>query len=168
MKTDFITSPDEKILWQGTPLYTPFIMPRVLELFDSLKFLAFATLSIIAISKAGGYHLEYEYLSLFAFVVISISIIRLGKRHLDGMGTTYYVTNHRVVIHNKNATITTKSLDRSWIKALDMTTSKTEQKYGVGTILIDTGEVRQNESQEEKVLYRLEAIPEPGSVLRMF
>lgn len=168
MKADFLTSPDEKILWQGTPMYTPFMMPRVLELFDTLKFLAFVTLITIAISKAGGYQLKYEYLLLFVLVVISISLIRLGKRHLDGRETTYYLTSRRVVIHNKNTTIITKSIDRSWIKALDLTTSKAEQKYGVGTILIDTGEVRQNDGQEEKVLYRLEAIPDPGSVLRMF
>lgn len=169
MDADFIHSSEEKVLWQDKPLYRPFIMPVVLELLDSLKFLAFATLVVVIIGKVGGHQPDRGFLYLFALPVLGFHFIKLVRRHLDAKETTYYLTNHRVVIHNKNATITTKSLDRSWIRALDVSISQSEQKYGVGTILIDIGEVdRDKEGQKQPVLYKLEAIREPENVYRMF
>lgn len=169
MFADFIHSPEEKILWQDKPLYRPFIMPVVLELFDALKFLAFATLTVLIIGKVGGQQPDRGFLYFFALAILGFHVVKLVKRHLDAKETTYYLTNHRVVILNKNATITTKSLDRSWIQALDVSISRSEQKYGVGTILIDIGEVDTNEEgQKQPVLYKLEAIRGPETVYRMF
>jgi len=53
------------------------------------------------------------------------------------------------------------------IKSFNMQVSKAEQKYHTGTILIDIGEVRNNEGDTEKFIYRLEAIPDPENLLRL-
>lgn len=168
MDPAFTTAPEEKILWQDKPLYRPFMMPVVLKLLDSLKFLTFVTIVMIIMDNVGSAQLDYSFLYFFALPLFSINLLKVAKRHLDAKETTYYLTSHRVVIHNKNATITTKSLDRSWIKALDVSISKTEQKYGVGTILIDIGEADLNKEDDQAVLYKLEAVREPESVYQMF
>lgn len=167
MSVDFLRSPDEKLLWEGRPEFKPFIGYGVLDFLKSLKFLAFAWAVIILLSKVGNYELNWTMMWLIAFTTIGIGLFKLGKRYFDQKATTYYLTNWRVVIVNKNATISTKSIARSSIKSFNMQVSKAEQKYHTGTILIDIGEVRNNEGDTEKFIYRLEAIPDPENLLRL-
>jgi hypothetical protein len=167
MSADFLSSPDEKLLWEGRPEFKPFIIYGILDFLSSLKFLAFAWTAFILLSKVGNHNLNWTMMWLIAFIIIGAGLFKIGKRYFDQKAITYYLTNWRVVIVNKNAAITTKSIARSSIKSLDMQVSKTEQKYHTGTILIDTGEVWNNDGIEEKVIYRLEAIAEPENVLRL-
>lgn len=168
MSVDFLTSPDEKLLWEGRPEFKPFIVYGILDFLSSLKFLAFAWAAFILLSKIGNNKLNWTLMWLIAFSITGISLFKLGKRYFDQKAITYYLTNWRVVIVNKNATISIKSIARSSIKSLDIIVNKAEQKYHTGTILIDIGEVRDNDGKNEKIIYRLEAISEPENILRMF
>lgn len=168
MSNDFITSPDERLIWQGRPVFWPYIRHGIIDSLDSVKFLAYVWVVAFAYSWVGNYEHSRAAGYLFTLIILGHVLLKLGRKYFDFKATTYYLTNWRLVIVNNNKTEPIKSLDKNLIKSVDVTVSNTEGKYNTGTILIDMGEVRYYDGQEEKVLYRLEAIPEPERVLRMF
>src|SRR5438045_2006736 len=135
MSLDLLSSPDEKLLWEGRPEFKPFVFFGIMDFLNSLKFLAFAWTAFILLSKVGNNKLNWEMMWLIAFIIIGTGLFKIGKRSFAQKAITYYLTTPRIVIINKNATITTKSIARSSIKSLDMQVSKAEQKYHTGTIL---------------------------------
>jgi hypothetical protein len=164
MDIDFKTSLDENVIWHGKPEFKPYILLGLLRFASATKFLAFIWL-LMLVSNMIGYGPNWGAMFMFAFLIVSIELFMLGRRYFNYNSTHYFITNKRVII--RNAAHCTKSLDRNLIIKLDIAASGVERKYCTGSILIDIGEVRNNDGQDQKVLYKLEAISDPEQVLRI-
>ena len=166
---EFKISSGEQILWQGRPEFKPYLKSGFIEFLKTFGFFVFVWTVFLTLSKIGKYELNWIVMYLIALSILGSGLYQLLKKIIAYRKIVYFITNLRVVIKNGDAVGNTVSLEKSKIAFLDLDVSKTERRFNVGTILINLGEVKENyDGQEYKVIYRLESVREPNSILRLF
>src|SRR5258705_11592870 len=100
MRADFMKHPGEKLIWEGKPEYTPFLLKGILYFFNSILFLAFTWGLFIAISKIGKNDLNWAMMYLIAFLAIGDGLFRAGRKILSYSKTVYYITNRMIYIQS--------------------------------------------------------------------
>ena len=147
----------------------PYLKSGLIEFFKTVGFFVFVWTVFLALSKIGKYELNWIVMYLIAISILGSGLYQLLKKIIAYRKIVYFITNLRVVIKNGDAVGNTVSLEKSKIAFLDLDVSKTQRRFNVGTILVDLGEVKENyDGQKYKVIYRLESVREPNSILRLF
>jgi hypothetical protein len=140
----------------------------LIEFLGAFIFFVYVWSVFIALNKFQEGELNWTSMYLIAVSILGHAVYRFSKKLILFKKTAYFITNRRVLIKKGSTEASITSFEKSKIVFLDLVAVKTEERFNVGTILIHLGEIKEIDGKKEKVYYKLEAIKDPDSILRLF
>lgn len=168
MQIDNTSNLNQVILWEGKPEFKPYATIGFLDFIRSIAFGCFVVTVFIILSKVGQFSLNWIAMTMILVISFLDGLIRFVIKILNYKKTSYRITDKRVYIKNGIIDSHVKEIGKDKIKHIDTNISKIERKYNAGTILIWTGEVKESDNQEVKVLYKFESVKDVNEILRFF
>jgi uncharacterized membrane protein YdbT with pleckstrin-like domain len=160
--------PNEEILWQGRPVFKPYINLAAKKAMSFLYFTIFV--GILEYIYSIVQHRNPNALLIYILPIIAL-IIGIGiviDKIICYKKIDYYITNQRVIIKTGDLEACVTGIPKNHIVSIDMKASKAEQKYNAGTILIHLGEEYELDEKMEKLFYKLESVNHPSELLKLF
>jgi len=161
-----VREPDETILWQGRPLFWPFVL-------HSIPFLAFGIFwgafdfGLVGAASANTTKPTSGMLLLFFLVIHSLplwgSLAYCAYVVLVQGNTVYAYTNRRLMMRGGVIGTSFKSIDYDRIQELDVSVGIIDRLFNVGTVRAFCGATT---SKGARVYDRFVSIPDPYEVYR--
>jgi membrane protein YdbS with pleckstrin-like domain len=161
-----ISNPDSNIMWTGKPMLKPFLIKKAQEegrlIFFFLGFVALTFFGSLLSRSDYGWTLVTIVFAIL-LIISAYKIISLVARYKK---IQYVITDKLIILedgsHEEGTTIQKKE-----IKFIDVSATKVEKKYQVGTVFIHSGEFIKSEEGEKKKYYKIECIPNPENIVRI-
>jgi membrane protein YdbS with pleckstrin-like domain len=159
-----VTEPGEKILWQGKPVFWPFVL-------HAIPFLVFGLIwggIELGLVQAAAHDPKSSAVFLILFFTVHSfpawgSILYCVYLVLVFGNTLYAYTNRRMLFRGGVFGTSFKSVDYDRIQELDVTVGIIERLFDVGTVRAFSGAVT---SKGVRVYDRFVSIPDPYGVYR--
>lgn len=156
---------DDVIIWIGKPLFKPYALHHILKIEDTIRFFVISIILFLLFSVFGGTIYNWKSLLIFILVVIGTHIIGISFKILNYKKIKYWITKEHLYIQNglsRSPTI----IEKKKIIFINTEISGIDKKYDTATVLIDTGEIKTEDTGKHKVYHRLESIENHTEVLR--
>lgn len=160
--------PNEEILWQGRPLFKPYILLAAKRAMSFLYFSIFVGIVEYVYSIVQQRNPQAILIYILPGIGFIIGIAVIIDKMICYKKIAYYITNQRVIIKTGDLEACIIRIPKKYIFFIDMKTSNAEQKYHAGTILIHLGEEYEIDNKMEKLFYKLESVRNPSVILKLF
>jgi len=128
---------DEKVLWSGKPVKTPFIIPSLATIPFGLFFLGFSILWMWGATSA-----EAGPFALFGLLFVLIGLgLTVGPSIWQLMryqNTEYMITDQRVITQTGAIGLDTRFVDLDKIQEVYVQVGFIDKMFGTGTVLVTT------------------------------
>lgn len=161
-----VTEPDEKILWQGKPVFLPFIFHAVPVLLFGL---VWGAMDLGLVDAASGNAAKPTDVHVLAYFTIVHSIPAWGSILyclyviLSYRNKLYAYTNRRMLIRSGVLGTSFKSIDYDRIQELDVVVGFIDRLFDVGTVRAFSGNTT---SKGSPIYDRFVSIRDPYNVYR--
>lgn len=127
-------APDERVIWSGKPVKTPFILPGLASIPFGLIFLAFSLFWVWGATSAGA----PDFFSLFGLpFIIAGFAITIGPSLLQLMrykNTKYMITDKRIITQTGAIGIDTRFVEFEKIQEVYVNIGFVDKLFGTGTL----------------------------------
>ena len=161
-----VTEPGEKILWQGKPVFLPFVLHAIPMLAFGMFWGAFDLGLIGAVSRNPAHQASPSFLVFFLIlhsfpawgsILYSIYLVLVHGN------TLYAYTNRRMLMRGGLFATSFKSIDYDRIQELDVTVGLLDRLFDVGTVRAFSGSLT---SKGARIYDRFVSIRDPYGVYR--
>jgi membrane protein YdbS with pleckstrin-like domain len=162
-----VTEPGEKILWQGKPVFVPFVLHSIPILTFGMFWGAF-DLGLLGAVNGNAAHHAANASFLIPFLILHSfpawgSILYCIYLVLVHGNTLYAYTNRRMLMRSGLFATSFKSIDYDRIQELDVTVGLLDRLFDVGTVRAFSGSVT---SKGARIYDRFVSIRDPYAVYR--
>lgn len=130
--------PGEKVLWQGKPVFGPFILSGFGGIIPGLMFFLF---SLFWTTTAWGAGAPTEFLLIGSlFMLIGLFILLGGPiiQWLRFKNTEYIITDQRIITQTGAFGLDTRYIDIEWIREVYVVVSIIDRMFGTGSVMVST------------------------------
>lgn len=158
---------DDIVLWQGKPLLRPYLINGIVA--NDWKIYLFIT-GFSVIMGSGllkGEKFDLHILLTGLKILTIVCVVETLLWFVSYRNAKYWITKDAVYIQKGILSPKVISVQKKKIIRIDIEKSKAEKRLNAGTIIIDDGEIKDNDGKEEKVYKKLIAIEDPEAVVRL-
>jgi len=130
--------PGEKIIWQGKPVFGPFILSGFGGIIPGFMFFLFALFWTTGAWSAGA-PIEFIFVGSL-FMLIGLFILLGGPivQWLRFKNTEYVITDQRIITQTGAFGLDTRYIDIVWIREVYVVVSIIDRLFGTGSVMVST------------------------------
>ena len=167
-----ILIPDEKIVWEGKPVFGSLLLT---ELLNSAKAITFI-LALAAIWFIATHYFELgsdfdifrkDIVGIFIIFLVLPSVYNIIKKIVEYRTIEYCITNKRIISYTGVFTKTYTVVEFAQLTQVGVKRNIIDNRYNTGTILFKTAVTEYNHKDEPEMLYcQFESVENPFDAIR--
>jgi membrane protein YdbS with pleckstrin-like domain len=158
---------DDIVLWSGRPLFKPYLINHIFSYLSTIRILLIGLTIALSGSMWNNKKIDWNSFLLFIVILSIAFILQVLFKIVGFRNIRYWITKDAVYIQTGAIRPGVILIQKSKILYANIEKSSAEEKYGVGTVIIDDGEIRKPDLDEYKVLKKLIAIKNPEKTIRL-
>ena len=148
---------NEKIIWMGTPKYIPYLLTCLpWFIFSGIWYSIFRFFVLEFMIKEKADIISINMVTAFSFIPLVFSILVFSYEILAYKNTHYALTNRRILFSSGAWGIDFKTMDYDKIIDMEVNVGPLQKQFGVGTIVISSGQVDKEGKHKRDSFYTVE------------
>ena len=167
MATPLAINPAEAVIWEGRPVFRPYLLMQLRWFVHGLGIVALTFLPCLA---ARLYKPEVDWTKAYDMYLLALGIMIcvLLNRMMGWRWARYVITERKIYFRKGGLLFFSKIYDRRKIVHVDVEVSGIEKKNDVETLVFYFGEIGKDEDGNEyKIFRKFECIADAASVLKI-